>query len=64
MVYVALEVSVTVGESDIDRAATRAEILSRATREESVPAVVGAYLDDSRQQLAQEKKVALIPVSE
>ena len=63
-VYVAIEVSVSVAEGDISRAASRAEILRRATGEEVIPAVVGATADDSRRQLAEARSVALIDVGQ
>ena len=62
--YLALEVSLTVGESDINRAADRADILSRATGKSAVPAVISAHLDDGRRQLAVSRNVALITVAE
>ncbi len=63
-VYVALEVSVTAADSDINRAADRSEILRRATGEESMPAVVSAHLDASRERLANERRVTLINFGE
>ena len=62
--YLALEVSLTAGESDINRAADRAHILSRATGEATIPAVISAHLDESRRQLAASRNVALITVAE
>ena len=63
-VYVAVEASVTAGDSDIHRAADRSEILRRATGETSIAAVVCDNFDSARQQLASERSVALITVSE
>ena len=62
--YLALEVSLTAGESDINRAADRAHILSRATGEATIPAVISAHLDESRRQLVASRNVALITVAE
>ena len=63
-VYVAVEVSVTAADSDINRAAGRSEILRRATGETAIAAVACANWDGSRQHLAQERNVALITVGE
>ena len=63
-VYVALEVPVTAADSDINRAADRSEILRRATGEESMPAVVSAHLDASRERLANQRKVTLVNFGE
>ena len=62
--YAALEVSVTVADSDIDRALERADILQRATGEQALAAVVGADADQVRQQFARERNVTLIIVPE
>ena len=59
-VYVALEVSVTAGDSDISRAADRAETLRRATGETTFAAVVSANWDAPRRQLAEERGVAVV----
>lgn len=60
---VAVEASVTLGDSDIIRARERADILHRATGEDAVPAVVCAYVDEERARLAEEQNVTLIVVS-
>jgi hypothetical protein len=62
--YVVLEVSVTVAENDINRAAARAGILQKATGEATIPAVIGAHMDDIRQELAQGRDVTLITIGE
>ena len=62
--YMVLEVSITVAGDDITRAQERADILARATGEETTPAVVSAHADNTRQQLAQDRNVTLIAVSE
>lgn len=59
-VYVALEVSLTAGDHDVNRAADRAEILGRATGETTLAAVVSANWDAPRQQLAGERGVAVV----
>lgn len=63
-VFVVVEASVTAGDSDINRAADRAAILEKATGEAALPAVVCDNFDDTRQQLASERNVTLIAVSE
>ena len=63
-VYVAVEVSVTAANSDINQAADRSDLLRRATGEESLPAVVSAHIDADRQMLAQVRNVTLIAVGE
>ena len=62
--YIVLEVSITVAGDDITRAHERADILARATGEETIPAVVSVHADNARQQLASERNVTLIAVSE
>ena len=64
LLYILLEVSITVAGDDITRAVERADILRRATGEAVFPAVVGAYIDAPRQRLAEERDVILIAVSE
>ncbi len=59
-VYVALEVSLTAGDHDVNRAADRAETLRRATGETTFAAVVSANWDAPRQQLAGERGVAVV----
>ena len=61
---VAVEASVTLGDSDIIRARERADILHRATGEDAVPAVVCAYADEERARLAEEQDVTLVVVPE
>ncbi len=62
--FVAVEVSVTAGDSDINRARERADILHRATEETAYPAVVCAHADEGRRSLAIERNVTLVVVSE
>ena len=64
LIYVALEVSVTVGSNDIQRAANRAEILGQATGAPTLPVVIGANIDEARQELAAQQGVTLIAISE
>ena len=59
-VYVALEVSLTAGDHDVNRAADRAEILRRATGETTFAAVVSVNWDVPRRQLAEERGVAVV----
>jgi len=63
-VYAALEVSVTVGDNDIQRAEDRAHILRSATGEPTLPVVIGAYIDGERQDLAAERGVVLIAIAD
>ncbi len=62
--YVVLEISRTVADYDISRASERAEIVRRATGEQTLPVVVCAYADQQRQQLAQERNVTLVTYGE
>ena len=63
-VYAALEVSITAGDSDINRALARAGILARATGETALPVIVISNIDDTRRQLAEERNVAIITYGE
>ena len=58
--YVVLEISRTIGDSDINRAAARADIVQRATGKQAVPAVIGVLADDVRRRHADERGVTLI----
>ena len=60
-IYVAAEVSVTAGDTDITRAAHRAELVSQATRLPVTPVIICANVDDPRQALATRRNVAVIP---
>lgn len=64
VVYVALEVSVTVANSDITRAGARADTLRQATGELTLPVVIGANMDEVRREFAAEWGVALIAIAE
>lgn len=64
LLYMLLEVSITVAGDDITRADERADIMARAVGEETTPAVVSVYVDNARQRLASERNVTLIAVSE
>ena len=63
-IYVAVEISVTAADSDINRAADRSDLLRRATGRESESAIVSAHIDLDRQRLAEEKNVTLISFGE
>ena len=63
-IYVALEISVTAADSDINRAADRSDLLRRATGRESASAIVSGHIDLDRQRLAEEKNVTLISFGE
>ena len=62
-VYATVKIAATIEDRHIDLAATRADVLRRATGEETIPAVVGARIDDVRRELAHEKGVTLVHVS-
>ena len=53
------EISITIGDSDIERAARRARVLEAATGETVVPVVIGAYIDEARTRLAAANGVAV-----
>ena len=61
-VYIVVEASVTAGDSDIHRAADRAEILRRVTGETIIAAVVCDNFDGDRQRLAQQRNVTLVTI--
>ena len=59
-VYVAAEVSITVADQDIARAAERAEYLARATGQAAVPAVVGENIAPEQEELARQRSVTVM----
>lgn len=59
-VYCAVEVSVTINNYNIRRAAERAAILSRAINAETLPAVVGGSIISTATELARETGVAVV----
>ena len=59
-VYVSIEISVTAGDRDMNRAANRAEILQRASGASCLAAVVCAHMDRDRELLAQRLNVNVI----
>lgn len=58
-VYIAGEVSITVGENDIIRAAQRAAMLSAAVGQPVEPVVIASQIDDARTALAAANNVAV-----
>ena len=64
VLYAALEVSVTVGNTDIERASSRASTLQRATGSPTLPVVIGANIDQARQRFADEQGVTLIAIAD
>ena len=58
--FIVVEVSRTIADSDVNRASERAGIVQKATGRQVLPAVVGVQADDTRRQLAQERNVAVI----
>ena len=59
-VYVAAEVSITVADQDIARAAERAEYLAKATGQAAVPAVVGENIAPEQEELARRQNVTVM----
>ena len=59
---VAAEVSITIGDSDIDRAASRGSLLEQACQMPVLTAVVGTRIDEERTILAAANGVAVILV--
>lgn len=62
--YIAGEISITIGDSDITRAAERAAILSRVIGQPVEPVVIGSNVDDARTALAATNGVAVFLVSD
>ena len=58
--HVAAEISITIGNIDITRAAHRAGILELVTGQPVMPVVIGAHIDDDRVALANANSVAVI----
>ena len=61
---IVVEVSATIADSDVNRASERAGIVQKATGKQALPTVVGAYADQVRRQLAEERNVAIITYGE
>ena len=59
-VYLAAEVSITIGDSDILRAAERAAILSACVDRPVISAVIGEHIDDARIELAAANGVVVL----
>ena len=59
-VYVAAEVSITLAEQGIARAAERAEYLAKATGQSAVPAVIGENIAPEQEGLAQQRNVTVM----
>ncbi len=62
--YVVAEVSITAGDTDVNRASRRAEILSRVLERPAQAVVIAANIDAGRNRLAGEKGVVLIQAPE
>ena len=58
--HVAAEISITIGNIDITRAAHRAGILELVIGQPVMPAVIGAHIDEDRAALANANSVAVI----
>ena len=57
---VAAEISITIGNNDIERAARRAQALNQALNQAVIPVVIGAHIDEERKQMAQEQAVSIM----
>ena len=62
--YVVAEVSITAGDTNVNRASRRAEILSRVLERPAQAVVIAANIDAARNRLAGEKGVVLIQAPE
>ncbi len=62
--YVVVEVSITVADSDVDRAARRARALQTASGVATQAAVIGTAISDANRQRADEERVAYIAMAE
>ena len=58
--HVAAEISITIGNIDITRAAHRAGILELVIGQPVMSAVIGAHIDEDRAALANANSVAVI----
>ena len=58
--HVAAEISITIGNIDITRAAHRAGILELVIGQPVMPAVIGTHIDEDRAALANANSVAVI----
>ena len=58
--FIVVEVSRTIGDSDVNRASDRANIVQRATGKQASPAVIGVFVDQVRRELAEEQNVTVI----
>ena len=63
-IYVVAEVSITVGDSDVDRAARRAHILQTAGGTATRAAVIGTTISDANRQRAAQSGVTVIVIAE
>ena len=61
-VYVAAEVSITVSDQDIARAAARAEYLAKTTGHATLPAVIGEIIAPEQEELARQRNVTVMPL--
>ncbi len=63
-VVLAVDVSYSIFEEDIERTVSRANILSYILGKEVIPTVVGVEVEEGMEALAEEKGVLLIKVNE
>ena len=62
--HIVAEISVTVQENDVIRAAQRARILRRATGETAIAAVIGEEIEDDARQSAEREGVTYIVIAD
>ena len=60
VIYVAAEVSISMSDNDVHRAAARAQHLAQATGQPAVPAVVGERIDPAHEALARRRNVTVM----
>ena len=63
-VYVIGEVSITIGDEDVDRAAERARIMQMASGATTHAAVIGSYISTANQERAEFNRVTVIAINE
>jgi hypothetical protein len=62
--YAVVEISLTLGERDITRAADRAERLERASKVRTFPVAIGQHIPDHQETQANAMNVTLIQIGE
>ena len=62
--YAVIEISLTIADRDISRAADRAEILERASKVRSFPVAIGEHIPAHQETRAIAMNVSLIQIAE